>query len=97
MEQAAGEGNAAEAVRDFIGKEQPKLSLAESIIWEGFGHLGTERAAGMGFGPIPWRAITAYANYHRMSRQQADQFLKCILEMDLILVRARNRETARTN
>lgn len=62
--------------------KQPVLSPDAIPYWFAFGELSTERSTGMSLGPIPFRAMLAYAEYYELSRMQTDLLLKYVSAID---------------
>lgn len=63
--------------------EQPELSAVESFYWDAFFHLSTERAIGMGLGPIPYSSVRNYAaELGIIGRDEFDYFLGIITALD---------------
>ncbi len=44
--------------------------------------LTGDRSLGMGPGPIPWVAITAYSDYHELDQEESEDLLYYIRKMD---------------
>lgn len=65
---------------------RPVLTTAEQIIWDAFGDLSTERVSGMSYGPIPYRAILAYADFNGFSRSETEELIQNISVLDRMLV-----------
>lgn len=51
-------------------------------IWQAFWRLNTERPIGPVAGPIPWRAVAAYADELTLAGDAREEFYDAIAAMD---------------
>lgn len=61
--------------------EKPDIPGLEWV-WMGFWNLSTERQMGMGMGPIPWSAISAYVEWHHIEGEDEYEFRYLINKLD---------------
>jgi hypothetical protein len=63
--------------------DQPELSLDQVFYWDAFNDLSSERAIGMGIGPIPYSAVRNYAaEFNIVDRDEFDYFYGIMKAMD---------------
>ncbi len=62
--------------------EQPVIAQHGLFIWDAFWELSSERQIGMGLGPIPYRAVRAFANDHGVFGDHFDHFKMVIRLLD---------------
>ena len=73
---------------------RPALTTYETIIWDAFGELSTERSIGMSMGPIPWSRILQYARHHGMSVADTDSFIQTMMAVDSTHLRIARKNDA---
>lgn len=65
---------------------RPDLFGHLSFEWSAFRALSTDRAAGMGIGPVPWSSIDRFARRYRIEGEEFDRFADLIQAMDTAYV-----------
>ena len=79
-------------IKRFGGKppervtNKPKLASGLMFFFDAFYDLDTERSLA-DLHPIPWSKIVLYAEYHQLKREEADDLLYLIREVDNAFLR----------
>lgn len=66
----------------------PSLSLFVTAFWD----LSTDRHIGPNLGPIPWTAVSHYADVHGYDVELREDLHALIREMDLVYLDFRNKK-----
>lgn len=68
--------------------ESPKVTGGQLFYYEAFNDLHTTRSCGFDIGPIPWTAISEYANrYQLYDEDEFSLFKNVIREVDVAYMR----------
>ena len=64
-------------------EHEPELLHGDAFYLSAFSELSTCRPFGMSPGPIPWRDIVTFGEYHGLDRGLLDFFVRVIRRMDI--------------
>ncbi len=67
-------------------KNTPTLSMGLHMYWKAFQDLSSDRDVGMGIGPIPWSAMSAWADRNGIRGDNFERFVTIIKGMDTVFV-----------
>lgn len=62
--------------------EEPPTTEGDEFYLRAFNELATTRQVGLGFGPIPWDKMLAYAQVHGLEQDVTELFIYVVREMD---------------
>jgi len=68
-------------------ENEPEVFEGDDFYLGAFSELSTCRSFGMSLGPIPWRDIVAYSEYHELERGMSDFFVRVIRQMDMVYLK----------
>lgn len=77
--------------------EEPILISGDAFYMKAFSELSTCRQIGMSLGPIPWRDMLLYAQYHCLDSFTIDLFISIIKAMDTFYLDWHRKEQERNN
>lgn len=63
-------------------KNEPQLPDGDEFYLAAFSELSTCRPFGMTLGPIPWRDIVLYADYHELDSMNRQFFARAMRQLD---------------
>ena len=71
----------------------PALQLGLEFFYNAFFALTTDRAIGMGEGPIPWSSVDRYCNRHDIWGEQREDMHHHLREMDRVYLEHRTKQS----
>lgn len=79
-------------VAKVLADRPAPLSASEAFYWTAFSYLSSCRLVGMAIGEIPWTAIDAYAERHRLEPDVRDLFELVMHRMDAVYMEDQRRK-----